>query len=153
MMIAILGALAGCDRCDPPAGAPSPGAASANVRAPLRDHIQGVWAVRPARSAVDKARADLRKAARGDEQKLEEMVRSFEQSTAGTSLEITADALITRAHDRQVGTARYEVLREDARTIVLLLPRAREQALTLEPDGTLSTDLEGLGPVTLERRR
>lgn len=149
LLIAALGSLAACDRCD----APAPGGAPSSAPGPLRASIQGLWSVRPARQAVDKARADLRKAARGDERKLEEMVRAFEESTAGTTVEITGDALITRAHDRQVGAERYEVLREQDRAITLRLGRGREQVITLEPDGSLSTDMDHLGPVSLQRQR
>jgi hypothetical protein len=150
LLLAAMGALACCGRPDPGAqDLQAPGAHGA-----LRDSIRGVWSVRPARSAIEKTRADLRKAARGDEQKLDEMVRSFEQSMAGVTLEITGEAMITRTYERHVSSARYEVVREEGRTITLRLAGAgRGQAFTLEPDGSLSADMQGLGAVVLQRRR
>ena len=72
-----------------------------------RDRILGAWSVSPSRAAMTKMKADLTKAARGDEQKLAQMLARYEQSTAGTTLDFTGSAMITRAHER-VHVRQYE---------------------------------------------
>jgi hypothetical protein len=153
LMLVSMAALASCKSCDGSAAGQEAG-----VPGVLRDQLRGVWSVRPAPSAIEKMRGDLRKAARGDERKLEEMVRSFAQSMEGVTLEITDETIITRTYTRQVSTAAYEVVREEGTTITLRVAgggraQAREHMFAVERDGSLSGEMEGLGAVVLERRR
>ncbi|MCC6557576.1 MAG: hypothetical protein IT372_31880 [Polyangiaceae bacterium] len=145
--------------CDPrgcggaPPGDGAPGAAEPRPALPPRERIVGVWDVGPSKAAREKMKADLRKAARGDEQRLAEMLREWEASTAGATLELTGEALITRVQGKQVSAERYEVTAEAGQTLTIRLARAkRDQALTFEDDDTVATELGDLGSVTLKRR-
>jgi hypothetical protein len=100
-----------------------------------------------------KARLNLRKASRGDEQKLEDMLKRYEQSMAGTTLEFTGSAAITRELGREVASETYDVIQESERTLTLRLTRSRQDlSFTFEDNGTVSTELRDLGPVALKRR-
>lgn len=126
---------------------------SSRVGAPLQEKILGEWTVRPSRAALEKARADLRKAARGDERKLDEMVKRYEQSTDGTTIEFAGGAMITRTFGREVSSDRYDVILTSGQTLTLRLARTQQEtSFTFEDDNTIAADLRDLGSVTLRRR-
>lgn len=158
LLLAALAALAlGCgDRgC---AGAPAseggpPGAAAPQRALGPRARILGLWSVGPSRAASEKMKADLRKGARGDEQRLAEGMKQWEASLEGTTLELTPTALITRQHGRQIASEEYEVIGESEQAVTLRLTRGgKERSLMFEGDDTISTELGDLGAVTLRRR-
>ena len=139
------------------AGAPSvdggsPGAASPRRALPPRDRILGLWSVGPSRAASEKMKADLRKGARGDERRLADLMKQWEASLEGTTLELTPDALITRQHGREIASERYEVIGESEQAVKLRLPRGQERELTFQADDSITTELGDLGAVTLRRR-
>lgn len=165
--IVLLGLLAACDEKKtngPAAGASAaaaaqaasaPAAKPAELRkptGPLKERVQGSWALRPSAETMAKMRYDLGKLG-VDEAEREAQVKKFEDGLARTTMVISGDAMITRDGEKVVVEEKYEVVKDDGQRLTLRIPRVgKEQTLTFDGDDTITTPGEDLGTLTLTRK-
>ena len=119
---------------------------------PLKERVQGSWALRPAPETMAKMREDLGKLGVNEAER-DAQVKNFEDGLARTTMVISGDAMITKDGDKVVVEEKYEIVKDDGQRLTLRIPRVgKEQTLTFDGDDTITTPGEDLGTLTLTRK-
>lgn len=166
-LVAVLLGLAACEACEEErasaptasasaaAAAMAPSSQPAELRkptGPLKERIQGRWALRPAPETMTTMREELRKLGVNEAER-DAQVKRFEEGLARTTMEISGDTMTTKDGDKVVVEEKYEVVKDDGQRLTIRIPRVgKEQTLTFDGDDTLTTPGEDLGMLTLTRK-
>jgi hypothetical protein len=169
LSLVLLGLLAACDDkrgASPAAGGSASPAAEARASAapaiqptslrkptgPLKEKIQGSWALRPSPETIAKMRHDLGKLGVDDVER-DAQVKKFEEGLARTTMVISGDTMSTKDGDKVVVEEKYTVVKDDGQSLTLRIPRVdKEQTLTFDGDDIVTTMGEDLGLLTLTRK-
>jgi hypothetical protein len=119
---------------------------------PLKERVQGRWALHPSPETITKMREELRKLGVNEAER-DAQVKQFEEGLARTTMVISGEAMTTKDGDKVVVEEKYEVVSDDGQRLTLRIPRVgKEQTLTFDGDDTITTPGEDLGMLTLTRK-
>ena len=136
-------------------GAVAPSSKPAELRrptGPLKEKVQGRWALHPSPETITKMRAELDKLGVNEAER-DAQVKKFEEGLARTTMVISGDTMTTKDGDKVVVEEKYEVVKDDGQRLTLRIPKVgKEQTLIFDGDDTITTPGDDLGTLTLTRK-